>query len=131
MGDAHAGNTDGGATEKPCDGFLRSRADGDDVGTGRRRVVMSGQHPNHGQSQTRRRNSKPTTVPVGDEPHGVRTDPAGKTIYVLNTSSDDISVIDAATLQEQKRLAASRSPWAAPRRPTAAACLSPTPSRGS
>src|SRR5208337_1357906 len=52
------------------------------------------------------------TVLVGDEPHGVRTDPAGKTIYVLNASSDDISVIDAATLQEQKRLSASRSPWA-------------------
>ncbi len=52
------------------------------------------------------------TVPVGDEPHGVRTDLVGKTIYVLNTSSDDISVIDAATLQERKRLSASRSPWA-------------------
>ncbi len=52
------------------------------------------------------------TVPVGDEPHGVRTDASGKTIYVLNASSDDISVLDAATLQERKRLAASRSPWA-------------------
>ena len=52
------------------------------------------------------------TVPVGDEPHGVRTDRSGKVIYVLNTSSDDISVIDAATLKEEKRLSASRSPWA-------------------
>ena len=51
-------------------------------------------------------------MPVGDEPHGVRTDRSGKTIYVLNTSSDDISVIDAATLKEEKRLSASRSPWA-------------------
>ena len=52
------------------------------------------------------------TVPVGDEPHGVRTDRSGKTVYVLNTSSDNISVIDTATLKEEKRLAASRSPWA-------------------
>ncbi len=52
------------------------------------------------------------TVPVGDEPHGVRTDRAGDTVYVLNTSSDDISVIDARSLREEKRLSASRSPWA-------------------
>ena len=52
------------------------------------------------------------TVPVGDEPHGVRTDRTGKTVYVLNTSSDDISVLNATTLKEEKRLSASRSPWA-------------------
>ncbi len=51
-------------------------------------------------------------MPVGDDPHGVLTDRAGKFLYVLNTGSDDICVIDLATLTEEKRLAASRSPWA-------------------
>ena len=51
------------------------------------------------------------TIPVGDEPHGVLTDVSGKLLYVLNTSSDDISVIDTGTLEEVKRLSASRSPW--------------------
>ncbi|KPJ72086.1 MAG: hypothetical protein AMS14_08505 [Planctomycetes bacterium DG_20] len=51
------------------------------------------------------------TVPVGDEPHGVLTDRSGRHLYVLNTSSDSISVIDTASLAEVKRLEASRSPW--------------------
>ena len=38
------------------------------------------------------------TIPVGDEPHGVLTDRAGKYLYVLNTATEDISVIDTATL---------------------------------
>lgn len=52
------------------------------------------------------------TIPVGDEPHGVLTDRAGKYLYVLNTATEDISVIDTAKLEEVKRLAASRGPWA-------------------
>ena len=51
------------------------------------------------------------TIPVGDEPHGVLTDGSGKHLYVLNTSADSISVIDTKTLEEIKRLSASRSPW--------------------
>src|SRR5208282_1868126 len=35
------------------------------------------------------------------------------TLYVLNMTSDSISVIDTTSLKEIKRLAASRSPWAA------------------
>ncbi len=35
----------------------------------------------------------------------------GKLLYVLNTSSDDISVIDAASLEGAEALAASRNPW--------------------
>jgi YVTN family beta-propeller protein len=56
-------------------------------------------------------------VPVGDEPHGVLTDAAGKHLYVLNTSADSISILDARTLVETKRLAASRSPWSLSRSP--------------
>lgn len=51
------------------------------------------------------------TIPVGDEPHGVMVDRQGRLLYVLNTSIDNISVIDASSLQEIKRLSASRSPW--------------------
>ena len=51
--------------------------------------------------------------PVGSEPHGVLTDRSGKTLYVLNMTADSISVIDTNSLKEVKRLAASRSPWAA------------------
>ena len=51
------------------------------------------------------------TIPVGDEPHGVLVDREGRHLYVLNTSIDTISVIDTSSLQEVKRLSASRSPW--------------------
>jgi len=51
------------------------------------------------------------SVPVGDEPHGVLTDRSGRLLYVLNTSSESISIIDTETLEEVKRLSASRSPW--------------------
>jgi YVTN family beta-propeller protein len=39
------------------------------------------------------------------------TDRAGELIYVLNTSADSISVINADTLRETKRLSAGRAPW--------------------
>jgi YVTN family beta-propeller protein len=51
------------------------------------------------------------TLDVGDEPHGVLVDAADRYLYVLNTSLDNVSVFDLATLQEEKRLTASRSPW--------------------
>jgi YVTN family beta-propeller protein len=51
------------------------------------------------------------TVPVGDEPHGVSTEPTGRFIFVANTGEDSVSVIDADTLKEQKRLVAGRGPW--------------------
>ncbi len=46
------------------------------------------------------------TLKAGNEPHGVLTDRAGKLLYVLNTSSNDISVFDLAsseTGQEPQR----------------------------
>ncbi len=49
------------------------------------------------------------TLPVGDEPHGMRID--RKFLYVLNTSSEDISVFDAKTLKWVKNLSANRGPW--------------------
>ncbi len=51
------------------------------------------------------------TIAVGDEPHGVLVDRSGKYLFVLNTSIDNISVVDVGTLNEVKRLSASRSPW--------------------
>jgi YVTN family beta-propeller protein len=51
------------------------------------------------------------TLRVGDEPHGLLLDKEGKRLYVLNTSSDSISVIDAMTLEETWRLSAGRRPW--------------------
>ena len=52
------------------------------------------------------------TIPVGDEPHGLVTDKTGSKLFVVNTSTDSISVIDTQTLKEIKRLEAGRSPWA-------------------
>jgi DNA-binding beta-propeller fold protein YncE len=48
---------------------------------------------------------------VGDEPHGILTDQKGERLYVLNTLEDSISVLEATTFKEIKRLRASRSPW--------------------
>ena len=50
-------------------------------------------------------------IPVGDEPHGVLTNRSGTLLYVLNAAIDGISVIDTSTLEEIKRLSASRNPW--------------------
>jgi YVTN family beta-propeller protein len=50
-------------------------------------------------------------IPVGDEPHGVLTNRSGTLLYVLNAAIDGISVIDTSTLEEVKRLSASRNPW--------------------
>ena len=46
------------------------------------------------------------TVPVGDEPHGVLPNAEGDLIYVLNTGQDSVSIVDAATLKETKRVMA-------------------------
>ena len=44
---------------------------------------------------------------------GSRSTPQGRTLFVMGTASDDVSVIDIATGKETKRLAASRNPWSA------------------
>jgi YVTN family beta-propeller protein len=51
------------------------------------------------------------TAQVGDEPHGVNIDAWATDLSSINTSTDDISVLDAQSLKEIKRLEASRSPW--------------------
>ena len=51
------------------------------------------------------------TLDAGDEPHGVLVDRQGKYLYVANTSSQDISVFDVASLGYVKTLSASRGPW--------------------
>ncbi|MBI3873844.1 MAG: hypothetical protein HY307_02360 [Arcobacter sp.] len=38
-----------------------------------------------------------TTIPVGDTPQGVAVNPAGTLIYVANSGSNSVSVINAAT----------------------------------
>ena len=48
------------------------------------------------------------TLSTGFEPNGVAVDREGKTLYVANRLSNDISVIDLASGQETKRLAAGR-----------------------
>jgi len=63
------------------------------------------------------------TLPTGTEPHGVITDQQGKLLYVLNTSSDDISVFDTASLERIKTLSASRGPWSLALSPDGASIL--------
>jgi len=63
------------------------------------------------------------TVATGTEPHGVITDQQGKLLYVLNTSSDDISVFDTASLERVKTLSASRGPWSLALSPDGASIL--------
>jgi len=46
------------------------------------------------------------TIATGAEPYGVVVDRAGKTLYVANRISNDVSVIDIATGAERKRLLA-------------------------
>jgi YVTN family beta-propeller protein len=48
------------------------------------------------------------TIATGAEPYGVVVDHEGKTLYVANRISNDISVIDIATGVERKRLMAGR-----------------------
>jgi YVTN family beta-propeller protein len=43
----------------------------------------------------------------------VAVDPGGKTLFVMGTAFDAVSVVDVATGKETKRLAASRNPWSA------------------
>ena len=44
---------------------------------------------------------------------GSRVDPSGKTLFVMGTAFDAVSVLDVATGKETKRLPASRNPWSA------------------
>ena len=48
------------------------------------------------------------TLPAGFEPSGVFFDPRGKTLYVANRLSNDVSVIDSHSGKETKRLLAGR-----------------------
>lgn len=52
------------------------------------------------------------TWAAGDGPHGLVTDATGRTLYVANMHTDDISLIDTETGEEIKRLAAGRYPFA-------------------
>ncbi len=62
-------------------------------------------------SSTSRRVEVERTLAVGDEPHGVLTNRSGSLLFVLNTASENVSVIDTETWAELRRLPASRSPW--------------------
>lgn len=50
------------------------------------------------------------TIPVGQAPHGVVVAADGKTVYITNLASNDLSVIDTATDQEVARIPVGKEP---------------------
>ena len=52
------------------------------------------------------------TVKVGQSPQAVAVDPKTNRVYVANTHSDDVTVIDAARNSVLKTLHAGRNPYA-------------------
>lgn len=50
-------------------------------------------------------------VPVGARPWGIALSPDGRWLYTANGPSDDVSIVDTATLRVVKRIAVGRSPW--------------------
>ena len=62
---------------------------------------------------------------------GVALDPTGKTLFVLDTAFDAVSVVDLATRQGDERLAASRNPGRLALSPDGKRCWSRTPSPAS
>ena len=48
---------------------------------------------------------------VGERPWGIGVTPDGKTLYTANGPSDDVSVINVATLKVITHIKAGTSPW--------------------
>jgi YVTN family beta-propeller protein len=57
------------------------------------------------------KNASTGAIPVGQRPWGVGLLPDGKTIYTANGPSNDVSVVDLATKQVVKKIAAGDRPW--------------------
>jgi PQQ-dependent catabolism-associated beta-propeller protein len=52
-----------------------------------------------------------TEIPVGARPWGIALSHDGKLLYTANGSSDDVSIIDTATLRVIKKVPVGKSPW--------------------
>jgi YVTN family beta-propeller protein len=52
-----------------------------------------------------------TEIPVGARPWGIALSHDGKWLYTANGSSNDVSIVDTATLQVFKKVAVGKSPW--------------------
>ena len=50
-------------------------------------------------------------VPVGTRPWGIALSTDGKRLYTANGPSNDVSIVDTATLKVIQRIPAGRSPW--------------------
>jgi YVTN family beta-propeller protein len=51
------------------------------------------------------------SVEVGPRPWGVAISPDGSTLFTANGSSNDVSVVDARTMQVTARIPVGESPW--------------------
>ena len=49
-------------------------------------------------------------IKAGTAPHGVVVSPDGKTVYVTNLVSDDVSIVDTSTNKEVGRIATGAKP---------------------
>lgn len=52
-----------------------------------------------------------TIADVGDRPWGIGITPDGRALYTANGPSNDVSVIDVATLTVTARIPCGTSPW--------------------
>jgi YVTN family beta-propeller protein len=52
-----------------------------------------------------------TDIPVGARPWGIALSHDGKLLYTANGSSNDVSIVDTATLQVIKKVPVGKSPW--------------------
>jgi len=52
-----------------------------------------------------------TEVPVGTRPWGMALSTDGKRLYTANGPSDDVSIVDTATLKTIRKIPVGRSPW--------------------
>jgi YVTN family beta-propeller protein len=51
------------------------------------------------------------TIKTGGRPWGIGLSPDGKSLYVANGPSNDVSVVDVATEKEVARVKAGEGPW--------------------
>lgn len=52
-----------------------------------------------------------TEIPVGARPWGIALSQDGKHLYTANGSSNDVTIVDTATLQVVKKVPVGKSPW--------------------
>jgi YVTN family beta-propeller protein len=52
-----------------------------------------------------------TEIQVGARPWGIALSHDGKRLYTANGSSNDVSIVDTATLQVLEKVPVGKSPW--------------------